>query len=79
MICRKIAVLDRSKGSHGPRAGHSELKTTNEYIELAGVLFADEVPLLEDGYAGAVREAGTKSCRTGRKPALLRLRRIEAS
>lgn len=32
-------------------AGHSDFKTTERYIDLAGVLFGDEVRLLGDWYA----------------------------
>jgi hypothetical protein len=38
-------------------AGHSDFKTTERYIDLAGVLFGDEVRLLGDWYAGT----GTKN------------------
>lgn len=37
-------------------AGHSDFKTTTRYIDLAGVVFGDEVRLLSDWYGGA----GTK-------------------
>jgi hypothetical protein len=38
-------------------AGHSDFKTTQKYIDLAGVVFGDEVRLLGDWYAGT----GTKN------------------
>ena len=33
-------------------AGHSDFKTTQQYIDLVGVVFGDEVRLLSDRYAG---------------------------
>lgn len=38
-------------------AGHSDFKTTQRYIDLAGVVFADEVKLLRDWYGAP----GTKN------------------
>ncbi len=38
-------------------AGHSNFATTQRYIDLAGVVFSDEIALLSDWYAGS----GTKS------------------
>jgi hypothetical protein len=38
-------------------AGHSDFKTTQRYIDLAGVLFGDEVQRLSDWYGSA----GTKN------------------
>ena len=37
-------------------AGHADFKTTERYIDLAGVVFADQVRLQSDWYAGG----GTK-------------------
>jgi hypothetical protein len=38
-------------------AGHADFKTTQRYINLAGVVFGDQVGLLSDWYAAA----GTKN------------------
>ena len=40
-------------------AGHSDVKTTQRYIDLAGVVFGDEVRLLGDWY-GSASSSGTK-------------------
>jgi hypothetical protein len=37
-------------------AGHADFKTTQRYIDLAGVVFGDQVRLLSDWYAAS----GTK-------------------
>jgi hypothetical protein len=37
------------------RARHSDFKTMQKYIDLAGVVFGGEVALLGDWYAGASR------------------------
>ena len=46
-------------------AGHSDFKTTTRYIDLAGVVFGDEVLLLSDWYGGA----GMKSASSSPNPA----------
>jgi hypothetical protein len=38
-------------------AGHSDFKTTQKYIDLARVVFSDEISLLSDWYGAS----GTKS------------------
>jgi hypothetical protein len=40
-------------------AGHSDFKTTQRYIDLAGVVFGDEVRRLADWY-GSGSPSGTK-------------------
>jgi hypothetical protein len=50
-------------------AGHSDFKTTQRYIDLAGAVFADEVQRLSDWHATPVRNSGTKTQLTERNPA----------
>jgi hypothetical protein len=40
-------------------AGHADFKTTQRYINLAGVVFGDQVGLLSDWYARPVQRTGT--------------------
>jgi integrase len=43
------------------RAGHSDFKTTQAYIDLAGETFRPEAEMLEQRLWGPVQKSGTKS------------------
>ena len=51
-------------------AGHADFKTTQRYIDLAGVVFGDQVRLLSTWYTSSGTESDTNLGPAGLNPAL---------